>query len=121
MTTPSYNPNLGLTPWGRYQESEAIARDIYLKTVSGAHVQYLTGPWPDRTAYEAVERSAWQTYYHDCRTAWQKFVSSFEPQQPPPSSNPYPPARAAGDGLGWPNGQGSRDQPVYTPHDGGNQ
>lgn len=79
----------------QYLDRERAARDMYLAVVEHAHNEYLTGPYPDRPAYEVVERQAWATYYAAARDAWRDYQPVHEhlappPAQPPPASHPYP-------------------------------
>ena len=90
---PETYGNIG--PWQRYVAKERAARAGYLAVVERAHNEYLTGPWPDREAYEHVERSAWMTYYAAGREAWRYYTDELTPPPPPatpPSaaSHPYP-------------------------------
>jgi hypothetical protein len=88
-------------PWQRYVAKERAARGAYLATVERAHHEYLTGPWPDREAYQHVEHSAWLNYYQAGRDAWRYYTRELEPPPPPPLPIPYP------DGLA----------PAFTPGD----
>lgn len=112
---PETYGNIG--PWQRYVEREHAARDAYLAVVQGAHREYLTGPWPDREAYQHVEQSAWMTYYAAGREAWRAYTRELavparqhpypdplpSPQQPIPPSHP-------GDSW-WPS------MPTFTEHE----
>lgn len=64
--------------WITYREQEQAARDMYLLVTARAHHEYLTGPWPDRGAYEVVERQAWNTYYAAGRGAWGRYQAALE-------------------------------------------
>ena len=86
-------------PWQRYITKERAARNTYLAVVERAHHEYLTGPWPDRTAYTHVETTAWVTYYAAGREAWRYYTAELTPPPPPPLPTPYP------DGLA----------PAFTP------
>lgn len=108
-------------PWQRYIAKERAARGSYLATVERAHHEYLSGPWPDREAYQHVELSAWVTYYAAGREAWQYYTREVEPPPPPPA----PPAapyltRDAGAEV-WPADPPRYDQPSFTEHHRGNQ
>lgn len=87
------------TPWQRYLARERAARDMYLEVTHRASHEYLTGPWPDRAAYEVVEHQAWATYYAAGRDAWRTYTREVSPPPPPPLPTKYP------DGL----------QPAFTP------
>jgi len=75
---------------------------MYLDVVQRAHHEYLTGPWPDREAYNHVEQSAWQTYHAAGREAWKIYTQEITPPPPPPARSPeyHPPQSASG--AGWP-------------------
>lgn len=116
-----YQPAHHTNAWQRYLASEHAARDAYLTTTHHAHLEYLTGPWPDREAYNHVELSAWVTYYAAGRAAWRTYVQEITPPPPPPTpTGDQSPAAAQ-----FEQEQMSRNywaaQPSYTPNDGGNQ
>ena len=72
-------------PWQRYVAKERAARGAYLATTESASREYLAGPWPDRDAYQHVERSAWVTYYAAGRDAWRHYTAELNPPPPPPA------------------------------------
>lgn len=94
-----YQPAASSEAWQRYMNKQQAAQDDYLAVSTRAHLEYLTGPWPDREAYDHVERSAWMTYYATCREAWRTYTREMERPWAPPLPTPYP------DGL----------KPAYTP------
>lgn len=106
-------------PWQRYVAKEHAARDAYIATVQNAHREYLTGPWPDREAYQHVEQSAWVTYYAAGREAWRHYTAELNPPPPPPAQ--YGAANLTRDAGGqvWPSDQRYPDQPTFTEHNGG--
>ena len=109
------------SPWHEYVSAEAGSRDAYLAIVARAHAEYLVGPWPDRAAYETVERQAWLSYYQAGRTAWLRYRAAIDPRPIPP---PMPPQYGAAnlpiyDSVAS-NGPTS-PRPSYTEHDGGTQ
>lgn len=120
MTGPDDVSRETSTPWQQYQDREHWARNMYLLVVQGAHRQYLTGPYPDRSAYETVERDAWITYYAVCRDAWKTYATALETTPPPPpapepQSHPYPPAiHESISGNPWPT---QRDVSPYPESD----
>lgn len=106
---PEAYGNIG--PWQRYVEREHAARDAYLAVVQSAHREYLTGPWPDREAYQHVEQSAWMTYYAAGREAWRYYARELAV---PARQHPYPdPGTLTRDAAGeiWPDD----DRPRVTP------
>lgn len=107
--------------WQRYIEHERAARDAYLQTTHRAHFEYLTGPWPDREAYNHVELSAWTTYYAAGRAAWRTFVQEITPPPPPPTPIADQSAAAAQFEQDLMSQRHWGTQPTYTPTDGGNQ
>lgn len=116
MTASEFTAPPGSGAWQRYLAHEHAARDAYLQTTAGAHREYLTGPWPDRQSYEAVERSAWVNYYAAGRAAWQTYTREVAPPPPPvvppvSASYPYP---LAGETLLSVAHQ--LDGPQFTPH-----
>lgn len=75
MTSCPY-PEPGQSPaWDRYLARTHAIRDQYLATTAAAHREYLTGMFPDRSAYVAVEGSAWTTYYAAMRATWQAYTA----------------------------------------------
>jgi hypothetical protein len=82
VTAPDPDSNAGITPWGRYIAQEHAARNEYLAITAEAHHQYLTGPWPDRDAYNRVEGTAWRVYYAAGRDAWRDYRDSMSPPMP---------------------------------------
>jgi hypothetical protein len=95
MNAPGYTRPITVTPWQRYLAREHAARDAYIATMQHAHFEYLTGPWPDRAAYTAIEASAWTTYYSAGRGAWQAYRRETDTPPAPPrpadaSTYPYP-------------------------------
>lgn len=112
--TPGELVNLG--PWQRYTARERAARSAYLATVEKAHREYLTGPWPDRDAYQVVERQAWVTYYAAGRDAWRYYAAEItEPpaQSPRLSRNP---ATSPLTGTVSATRPGPGPQPAYHPY-----
>lgn len=87
MTTPNHPTGQPSTAWQRHHATTEAAMHDYLTTTHAAHRQYLTGPWPDRDAYNAVEVSAWMTYHAKCRAAWQDYRAETTTPPPPPASN----------------------------------
>lgn len=85
------------SPWQYYLGREHAARDMYLNVVGRAHQEYLTGPYPDRDAYQVVERQAWLTYYAAGRQAWIDYQAALNTPPPPPppteAGHPYPQSR----------------------------
>lgn len=67
-----------LPVYQEYQRQENTARNAYLQAVINAHAEYLAGPYPDRDAYNTVERSAWMTYYAQCRNLWRDYFTRCE-------------------------------------------
>lgn len=108
-------------PWQRYIAKERAARGSYLATVERAHHEYLSGPWPDREAYQHVELSAWVTYYAAGREAWQYYTREVEPPPPPPPARSEQSPAAAE----FEQDQMARrywsSQPGFTPNTGGTQ
>lgn len=138
MTGTDRPAPIGSTAWSLYLDREHAARDMYLRLVERAHREYLTGPFPDRSAYEVVERGAWATYYAAGRDAWRSYRTDIENQAPPAvapgplateaaaqwaakmgyrpprpadASHPYP---IAPDADGYHGQQPAR--PAFTPH-----
>jgi len=87
MTAPAADPAVTLAAYRRYLDATHAARDMYLHVTEHAHKTYLTGPWPDRDAYQIVERQAWCVYYAAGRAAWRKYETELEnatrPDSPP--------------------------------------
>lgn len=104
------------TAWETYNDREAECRARYLFTVESAHRQYLAGPWPDRDGYDAVERSAWMTYYHACRDAWQEFVQRISATPPVAPAGVPPRVHESISGAGWPASPYDYPQPGFTPN-----
>jgi len=108
------------TPWQTYLDRQRTARDGYLLLVERAHKEYLTGPFPDRSAYEVVERAAWVTYYAAGRGAWHAYRADMDTAgearpTPPPESHPYPPAYAGNDHSNpWPTARDVSPYPVSS-------
>ena len=102
--------------WQRYLDTEHAARDGYLAIVARAHQEYLTGPFPDRESYNAVERTAWTNYYQAGRAAWQAYRNEMNtPPTPPapaaPPPNPYPISDESYLSMAYP-----LDRPTFTEH-----
>lgn len=116
---PETYGNVG--PWQRYVAKERAARGAYLATVESAHREYLTGPWPDREAYQHVEQSAWVTYYAAGREAWRHYTAELNPPPPPPLPSPVQSPAAAQFEQDQMSQRYWSTQPTYTPTDGGNQ
>lgn len=96
MNAGGYTGADGSPAWRRYLTREHAARNQYLATTTMAQAEYLTGPWPDRDAYNAVERSAWMTYYAAGRSAWQAYrqeaaTAALPPPRPTGDSGTYRP------------------------------
>lgn len=96
MTRPSQPPVMSLPAYADYQSRENAARNTYLTMVIAAHHEYLAGAFPDRDAYDAVDRSAWTTYYASCRRIWQEYqqrcrdaTDAIAYGQPPANSRYY--------------------------------
>ena len=108
-------------PWQRYVAKERAARGAYLAVVERAHHEYLSGPWPDREAYQHVEASAWVTYYAAGRDAWQHYTAEITPPPPPPahSAAPYL-TRDAGAEV-WPPDPPRTQYPTFNPSTGGSE
>lgn len=86
MTSHNYETHATTSPWQRYQDAEHRARDTYLSITHRAHLEYLTGPRPDRDAYNHVEITAWMTYYAAGRSAWLTYLGEISrPPAPEPS------------------------------------
>jgi hypothetical protein len=119
MTTNPHVSITGISAWQRYLDREHEARDTYLAQVQRAHHEYLTGPWPDRAAYEVCERRAWMTYYAAGRTAWHHYSAEITSPPPPPAygAASYLTRDAAGEV--WPSDPPRNDQPGFTPTNGG--
>lgn len=121
MNPADYSGQSGSMPWQRYIAAEHAARDAYLQTTRAATAEYLTGPWPDRDAYSAVERSAWTTYYAAGRNAWRVYRSEITPPPPPPAL----PAEQFPAAAQLEQDQVSRrywsSQPTFTEHPGGTE
>jgi hypothetical protein len=121
VSATSYAETGPRSPWHRYLDREHAARDAYLQTTFSAQREYLTGPWPDRDSYNAVEHSAWTTYYAAGRAAWILYRQEIEAPPPPPLPSPVQSPAAAQ----FEQDQHSRNywaaQPGFTPTDGGNQ
>lgn len=116
---PETYGNVG--PWQRYVAKERAARSAYLATVESAHREYLTGPWPDREAYQHVEQSAWVTYYAAGREAWRHYTAELNPPPPPPSYSAAPNlTRDAGSEV-WPADPTRPSQATFYPTNGGTQ
>ena len=143
MTSVNPRRHGSVMPFKRYIDATHAARDAYLATTYHAHRQYLTGPWPDREAYQTVENTAWKVYYQASREAWQRYTrelgcpcctadsddcnctqdcgsSRCQMANPPTVIDPRPapqkpiPPRSTGD-TWWPN------QPSYTPNQEGTE
>lgn len=84
MTTPAYLESAESSAWQQYLTAEHAARDHYLRLVQRAHLEYLTGPWPDRPSYETFERTAWLNYYAAGRDAWRAYRTAVEAQMAVP-------------------------------------
>ncbi|MGH9622527.1 MAG: hypothetical protein ACRD45_22820 [Bryobacteraceae bacterium] len=106
-------------PWQRYVAKEHAARDAYIATVQSAHREYLTGPWPDREAYQHVETSAWVTYYAAGREAWRHYTRELMPPPPPPTHSAAPYLTRDSAGEVWPADPHRPDQPTFTERHGG--
>jgi hypothetical protein len=115
VTGHHHAPGQAETAWTRYLDREHAARESYLSVVARAHQEYLTGPWPDRDAYNVVELQAWHTYYHAGRSAWNVYRA--ELATPPEPPRPKPAARAPEDfdGATWPPPSAGHPYPVFTP------
>ena len=121
MTTPNHPTGQPSTAWQRHHETTETAMRAYLATTYAAHRQYLTGPWPDRDAYNAVEVSAWMTYHAACRAAWDTYRA--ETMTPPPprfheeaTPTQYPVSENSDHGEAV-----KRWVPTYTPNQEGDQ
>lgn len=120
MSGPGYAPRPPLTAWQRYLDREHAARDAYLAVTADAQDEYLTGPWPNRDAYQEVERRAWTTYYAAGRAAWQSYRAECDQTAPPP---PPPPATRTPDASArtiYPEQPYDRDATFYPGQNGGN-
>lgn len=119
MTAHNYPVPANATAWQRYLDREHAARDMYLEVTSRASHEYLTGPWPDRAAYEVVERQAWATYYAAGRDAWRTYTREATPPPPPPPTSPVQSPAA----VAFEQDQMSRNywaaQPTFTETNGG--
>lgn len=121
MTAHNYPTIASATPWQRYLDREHAARDMYLEVTSRASHEYLTGPRPDRAAYEVVERQAWATYYAAGRDAWRTYVREATPPPPPPPADPGIVAPESSNRLIYPAQPYDRDAPKFYPATGGNE
>lgn len=121
MTTPNHAETGPRSPWHRYLDREHAARNAYLQTTFSAQREYLTGPWPDRESYNAVEHSAWTTYYAAGRAAWILYRQEIEAPPPPPVPNPGLTVPESSNRTIYPAQPYDRDLPAYYPTDGGNQ
>ncbi len=108
-------------PWQRYVAKERAARGAYLAVVERAHREYLTGPWPDREAYQHVEQSAWVTYYAAGREAWRHYTAELTPPPPPPTYGAAPNLTRDAGGEVWPADPPRTPYPTFTEHNGGTQ
>lgn len=116
MTGPAPQLNGAATPWQRYLEREHAARGIYLNVTAQAHFDYLSGPWPDRDAYQDIERNAWHTYYQAGREAWQRYRAEAEELSAPPLPDRVPGEawrELVGGGHHLP---GDSPRPLFTPN-----
>lgn len=118
MTGPQYQATDDMSPWDRYQARSSAANRIYLTMVINAHNEYLTGPWPDRQAYDHAERSAWMTYYAVCRQAWRTFEQEITPPPPPPAPSPPDTTTYPVGEYPYHSAAYQRDQPAFTPAPG---
>ncbi len=109
------------TAWQAYQAREQSSRARYLNAVQAAWHEYIPGPYPDRDAYNTMERDAWFTYYAACRDAWRTFRTANETSQPPPPPEYQDPAKFQPayreTGLGFPGSA----FPMFTPNQEGGQ
>jgi hypothetical protein len=109
------------SPWHRYLDREHAARDAYVRTTQAAHREYLTGPWPDRDSYLAIEQSAYATYYQAGRQAWLYYRAEIDAPPPPP----LPPAAQSAAAAAFEQDQQAQrywaSQPGFTPTNGGTQ
>lgn len=121
MTAHNYPTPVGATAWQRYLDREHAARDMYLEVTSRASHEYLTGPWPDRAAYEVVERQAWATYYAAGRDAWRTYTREATPPPPPPSHGAAPYLTRDAAGEVWPTDRWQDAMPSYTPNQEGTE
>jgi hypothetical protein len=107
--------------WHRYITAEHQARAIYLSLVEDMHHQYLTGPWPDRAAYEIAERMAWNNYYSAGREAWRYYTAEITPPPPPAAQSAdipipvYPTDHRTDEEARFPR------RPSFTEYNGGTQ
>lgn len=109
------------TAWQEYLDSEHRARHGYLNVVERAHREYLTGAWPDRDAYEIVERQAWLTYYAAGRDAWRTYRAALEIPPPPPPAAANPAGQPHAGGVGWPAVPYEHPYPAFHPNPEGRQ
>ena len=116
MTTPNHPTGQPPTAWQRHHQATETAMRAYLAVTYAAHRQYLTGPWPDRDAYNAVELSAWVTYHAACRAAWATYRA--ETTAPPPPPVPTGPTFTPSDPAGTPNefDQRQENYPAADPN-----
>lgn len=121
MSAISPEPPASITAWQRYAAKEHAARDAYLAITVAAHREYLMGPWPDRAAYEHVERSAWVTYYAAGREAWRVFTAEVTPPPPPPTPSAGQSPAAAQFEQDQHSTRYWAAQPGFTPNNGGTQ
>lgn len=116
MTGVNPGDYVNLGPWQRYVAREHAARDNYLAVVARAHHEYLSGPWPDRDAYQVVERQAWVTYYAAGRLAWQDYRAEFTRPEAPPVETPRNPPTNPLLGRVSASRPGPAPQPAYHPY-----
>lgn len=121
MSRPDYARPSGSIHWQEYLNREHAARDKYLTDVASAHREYLTGPWPDRGAYEVMERQAWMTYYAAGRDAWKFYRAALETPPPPPAMPAAPYLSRDAGGEVWPADPPYAIQPTFNPITGGDQ
>lgn len=78
MTTPNHPTGQPANLWRWYTTASEAARNSYLATTYAAHRMYLTGPWPDREAYQRVENTAWDVYYTAARGVWRRYTAAID-------------------------------------------
>lgn len=117
MTTPDYTNPASSPAWQRYLNREHAARDAYLTAVQHAHREYLTGPFPDREAYNVVEGDAWRRYYAAGREAWRTYADEASPPPPPPYRHHMGELGLPTDYREQASGNGWTHSPVFIPTD----
>ena len=104
--------------WRRYLDREHAAQAAYLSAVKRHHLEYLTGPWPDRIAFEHAERSEWITYYQSGRDAWRAYTAELDPPPPPPAQRTAAAPAYTPAGPPVPSGWTWTETSMFEPRDG---